>query len=97
MLPFVPEWAHPVWHLFVVRSPKRDELQAELAMAGVESLIHNPIPPDRQKAHQNLGMAPGTFPIAERLATEVPSLPIGPHFQVLGAKHVSDAVSNFFR
>ena len=44
-LPFVPEWAEPVWHLFVVRHAKRDALQAKLTEAGVGTLIHYPVPP----------------------------------------------------
>lgn len=78
-LPFVPEWAEPCWHLFVVRHPRRDELQAKLAEAGIGTLIHYPIPPHRQEAYRGLGFGPGAFPIAETLAREVLSLPMGPH------------------
>lgn len=78
-LPHVPEWAEPCWHLFVIRHPRRDELQAKLAEAGIGTLIHYPIPPHRQEAYRDLGFGPGAFPIAETLAREVLSLPIGPH------------------
>lgn len=78
VLPVVPEWADPCWHLFVVRSPDRAALKARLDAAGVQTLIHYPIPPHLQKAYADLGYGPGDFPIAEQLAGEVLSLPIGP-------------------
>jgi len=75
----VPDWADPCRHLFVLRSPNRDALQQRLANAGVQTLIHYPIPPHRQAAYADLGLPAGSFPITERLAGEVLSLPIGPH------------------
>jgi dTDP-4-amino-4,6-dideoxygalactose transaminase len=78
-LPQVPEWAEPAWHLFVVTSPKRDAIQEALKAQGMETLIHYPVPPHRQEAYAELGFGPGSFPIAEQLASEVLSLPIGPH------------------
>ena len=76
----MPEWAEPVWHLFVVRTPERDALQQRLGEAGVGTLIHYPIPPHRQEAYASLGLGEGSFPIAERIHREVLSLPIGPHY-----------------
>lgn len=78
-LPFVPEWAQPAWHLFVVRSPERDALQARLTEAGIGTLIHYPIPPHLQQAYADLGLAANSLPIAARLAKEMLSLPVGPH------------------
>lgn len=80
--PHAPAWADPVWHLFVVRSPRRDALQAALTSAGVATLIHYPIPPHRQAAYADLGYAAGAFPLAERMAGEVLSLPMGPHLDL---------------
>lgn len=77
-LPHVPNWAAPAWHLFVIRSPERDALQARLAQAGIGTLIHYPIPPHLQVAYAGAGFEQGMFPIAERLAGEVLSLPMGP-------------------
>ncbi len=77
-LPQVPEWADPAWHLFVVTLTDRDAVQAQLRAAGVETLIHYPIPPHRQQAYADLGLPAGSFPIAEQLASQVLSLPIGP-------------------
>lgn len=82
VLPQVNEWADPVWHLFVVRHPKREALQTQLAEAGVGSLIHYPIPPHKQAAYADAGFAADAFPLASRMAEEVLSLPMGPHLQV---------------
>ena len=78
ILPTAPAWADPVWHLYVVRSPSRDAFQASLASAGIQTIIHYPIPPHLQQAYYDLGLPVGSFPIAEQLANEVLSLPIGP-------------------
>ena len=78
-LPEVPVWANPAWHLFVVRSANRDGLQKELTAAGIGTLIHYPIPPHMQIAYEEMELAPQALPIAKQLASEVLSLPIGPH------------------
>lgn len=93
ILPTVPQWADPSWHLFVVRSPDRDRLQALLQEAGIQTLIHYPIPPHRQQAYADAGMEAGSLPIAERLAGEVLSLPIGPHLSRDQAERVAEAVA----
>jgi len=79
VLPQVPEWAEPVWHLFVVRHAQRDAFAQRLADAGVGTLIHYPLPPHRQAAYAEAGFAAEAFPLASRMADEVLSLPIGPH------------------
>lgn len=79
ILPFVPEWADPVWHLFVVRCQQRENLQKYLQAQGVGTMIHYPIPPHLQAAYSELGYKRGDFPIAEVIHNEVLSLPIGPH------------------
>ena len=78
-LPHVPDWAEPVWHLYVVQHPQRDALHKALAKAGVGTLIHYPIPPHMQQAYAHAGWKQGAFPLAERMADQVLSLPIGPH------------------
>lgn len=74
--PVVARGAEPSWHLYVVRSPDRDGLAARLRERGVETLIHYPTPPHKQAAFAGTA---GSLPVAERLAAEVLSLPIGPH------------------
>lgn len=78
-LPRAPQWAEPVWHLYVVRSERRAELMAALDKAGIGSLIHYPIPPHLQRAYADLGLSKGAFPLAEKLADTVLSLPMGAH------------------
>lgn len=78
-LPHVPEWAEPVWHLYVLRHPNRDALVRRLSDAGIGTLIHYPVPPHLQQAYAESGWTRGDFPISESLADSVLSLPIGPH------------------
>lgn len=91
-LPPEPTWAESAWHLFVVRHPNRDRLQQALADRGVDTLIHYPIAPHLQQAYADLGHKPGDFPIAEQLASEVLSLPIGPHISVEQRNRVVEAM-----
>lgn len=91
-LPAPPEDADPVWHLYVVRTPRRDALQAHLADRGIETLIHYPCPPHKQGAFRDLGLR---LPVAETLADEVLSLPIGPHLSADQQARVIDAVRDF--
>jgi dTDP-4-amino-4,6-dideoxygalactose transaminase len=79
VLPGVPDGVEPVWHLYVVQTPHRDALQRHLADAGIGALIHYPIPPHLQKAYAAAGYGKGRFPLAERMADQVLSLPMGPH------------------
>lgn len=80
ILPVVPEWASPVWHLYVVRTGQRDELQKWLLDDGIHTLVHYPIAPHLQGAYRNSGVAnAGELPISEMLHEEVLSLPIGAH------------------
>ena len=81
VLPAEPADITPAWHLFVVRHPRRDALAAALAERKIGTLIHYPIPPHLQKAYADLGLGAGAYPIAERLADEVLSLPLWPQMQ----------------
>lgn len=85
-LPYVPKWAEPVWHLFVVRYPQRDLLQQYLARTGVGTLIHYPVPPHLSDAYADEMWDLGDFPVTETMSREILSLPIGPH---LDAERVS--------
>lgn len=94
-LPEVKPWADPVWHIFPVYTPHRDALQRHLAEAGVQTLIHYPIPPHRQEAYRTLGLEEGSLPIAERLCREELSLPMGPHLDAAAVERVVEAVQRF--
>jgi dTDP-4-amino-4,6-dideoxygalactose transaminase len=91
-LPRAPQWAEPVWHLYVVRTARRAELVAALDKAGIGSLIHYPIPPHLQQAYADLALPRGTFPLAETLAETVLSLPMGPHLRPEAVDEVAEVV-----
>ena len=93
-LPFVPDYADPVWHLFVVQHPKRDQLQNQLAEAAIGTMIHYPIPPLRQQAYASLNIGPEAMLIAEMTARNLLSLPIGPHLKPELAASVSSEIMN---
>ena len=92
-LPLVPDWAEPVWHLFVVRHPKRDALQQKLAAADIGTLIHYPVPPHLSGAYADGKWTRGAFPVAEELADTVLSLPMGPHLSNEQTRFVTAEVS----
>ncbi len=95
ILPYIPPWAEPVWHLFVVRHPQRDRLQQKLAEAGIGTLIHYPVPPHLSGAYADLRPPSSdiwNLPIAEELAATVLSLPLGPHLSGDEARYVVNVV-----
>ncbi len=78
IIPAVLHWADPVWHLYVVRTKKRDDLKNKLDTLGIGSLIHYPIPPHMQEAYSSVDdIKNNANPLAEQIANEVISLPIG--------------------
>lgn len=82
VLPFVPEWAEPVWHLYVIRLANRDAVQQHLSNHGVGTLIHYPIPPHLQDAFAELGIGKGVLPLAELIHEQILSLPMFPSMSV---------------
>jgi dTDP-3-amino-3,4,6-trideoxy-alpha-D-glucose transaminase len=85
-----------VFHLYVVRSDRRDRLRASLATAGVQTGIHYPVPCHRQGAFATSPAAQADLPLSDRLAAEVLSLPIGPHLSDEQADRVIAGVRAFF-
>ena len=79
ILPSVPKWADPAWHLFVIRHQQRSEFQEYLTQSGIGTLIHYPIPPYFQNAYIELKDCRQGLTLANTMAKEVLSLPIGPH------------------
>lgn len=92
ILPSVPEWAEPAWHLYAIRHSNRDRLQQHLQSAAIGTLIHYPIPPHLQEAYRCAGYSAGRFPIAEHMAKELLSLPIGPQLDDASVAAVIAAV-----
>ena len=92
VLPEVEPDADHVWHLFVVRTPRREELRLSLADAGVETGIHYPRAPHRQPVFADLRIEPEVVPVTEALQHEILSLPIGPHLSDDQVDYVVDRV-----
>ncbi|NIK01578.1 dTDP-4-amino-4,6-dideoxygalactose transaminase [Xanthomonas campestris] len=92
-LPAVVSDEQHVWHLFVVRSPQRDALQAHLLRHGIHTQIHYPVPPHRQPAYATLGDA--CLPVSECLHAEVLSLPMSPTLDAASVQRVIDACQSF--
>lgn len=83
------QWDKAVWHQFVIRSDKRDELKAHLARQGIETMIHYPQPPHRVLGYDY------DYPEADKMAATVLSLPIAPHLTMADIKTVAQAVNEF--
>jgi dTDP-4-amino-4,6-dideoxygalactose transaminase len=84
-----------VYHLFVIRAPKREELRAHLEAQGIATGIHYPIPVHLQPAFRELGYSVGDFPITERLTREIVSLPMHPFLTRADVQDVAAAISDF--
>lgn len=94
-LPLEPAYAECAWHLYTIRHPRRDDLKHYLDRHGVGNAVHYPIPVHLQKAYAHLGYEPGDFPIAERAAREVLSLPMFPELTEHQIKLVASRVAEF--
>jgi dTDP-4-amino-4,6-dideoxygalactose transaminase len=95
ILPKVADGATHVYHLYVIRSKKRNHLQNHLTKSGIGTLIHYPIPPHMQKAYVNLKLKKGDFPIAEELADTCLSLPIWPGMVKEDVDYVVNRIKDF--
>lgn len=76
VLPYVPDYATPVWHIFGIRCKRRDELESFLNGAGIGTNKHYPIPMHLQKCYQNMRFKKGDFPIAEEISATELSIPM---------------------
>ncbi len=92
--PFVASWAQPVWHLYVIESDRRDELQAHLTANRIQTVIHYPIAPHQQACYQSShgGMS---LPIVEAAAARVLSLPLFPGMRDDEIERVVQAIARF--
>ena len=76
--PYEPSWSRAVYHLYVVRTEDREGMMAHLGKASIGTGIHYPIPLHRQRAYEALGYKAGDFPVCEKIADEIVSLPMYP-------------------
>ena len=91
--PFEPQWSRAVYHLYVVRVHDREQVISHLKAAGISTGIHYPIPLHFQKAYQGLGYQPGDFPVTEKIASEILSLPMYPQLTEEQQRYVADVLS----
>lgn len=85
-----------VYHTFVIQADRRDDLKAHLAAAGVETAIHYPIPVHLQTVSRALGYGPGSFPVAERQAGRILSLPVYPELTLAELDYVVQTIRRFY-
>ena len=95
ILPFVEVDTNPVWHQFIIRSNKRDELQIYLKNKGIETMIHYPIPIHKQEAYKEYAKYIGEFPISEMISKEILSIPIYPYIQSKDIQTIIEAINRF--
>jgi len=84
-----------VYYCYVIRTPRRDGLAAHLAEQGIDTIVHYPIPMHLQPAYREMGLGPGTFPVAEAAAQQVLSLPMFPEITPEQQQRVAGAVRSF--
>jgi dTDP-4-amino-4,6-dideoxygalactose transaminase len=97
VMPFEPTNSRGVYHLYVIQVTDRDALMAELGNQGIGTGIHYPIPLHLQKAYTSMNLVRGSFPVAERAADRIVSLPMFPNLTEADQKRVVDAVVRCMR
>ena len=95
ILPYIPEYANPVWHIFGIRCKRRDELEKFLNDAGIGTNKHYPIPMHLQECYKDLGFKEGDFPIAEEISSTQLSIPMYYGMTDEEVQYVIDKVNEF--
>jgi dTDP-4-amino-4,6-dideoxygalactose transaminase len=95
-VPYEPSWSRAVYHLYVIRTEDRERLMAHLKNAGIGTGIHYPIPLHLQKAYQFLGYSLGDFPVCEKVAAQIVSLPMFPQLALQQQNRVVEESLRFF-
>jgi dTDP-4-amino-4,6-dideoxygalactose transaminase len=93
--PYEPSWSRAVYHLYVVRTEDREGMMAHLGKAGIGTGIHYPIPLHLQRAYESLEYKAGDFPITEKLANQIISLPMFPHLKSEHQERVAEEMLRF--
>jgi dTDP-4-amino-4,6-dideoxygalactose transaminase len=96
VMPYTHEKATHVYHIYMIRTKKRNELQAFLSEMGIGTLIHYPIPPHLQEAYKHLNFGKGDFSLAEEIAATCLSLPMWPGMTYEQVKIVAENCKKFF-
>jgi len=95
ILPYIHPGAKSVFHIYLIRTPKRDQLQTFLKQKGIGTLIHYPVPPHLQEAYRDLGFKKGDFPIAEELSETSLSLPLYIGMTEAEVDYVAEQIKSF--
>ena len=94
-LPIIADGGTSVYHIYPIRSNRRDELQVHLAEKGIGTMIHYPIPPHLQKAYKDLNYKEGDFPLAEAIAKTCLSLPLSPGLTEVEVDYICESIKSF--
>ena len=95
VLPYVHALGRPVWHVFPILHPRRDDLRQFLSDKGICTLIHYPVPPHLSLAYADSGWKEGDFPITETIANSILSIPIGPHLDDQSVETVIETIRQY--
>jgi dTDP-4-amino-4,6-dideoxygalactose transaminase len=93
VLPYEPAWSRAIYHLYVIRCANRDEMQARLAQEKISTGLHYPVPLHLQNAYANRGFKQGDFPVTERVASEILSLPMFPQLTAEQQKTIAEQIN----
>jgi len=96
VVPFEPSWSKSVYHLYIIRTQKRDELQKYLSENGISTGLHYPIPLHLQNAYKGYDLANGSYPITEKIAQEILSLPMFPNLTAEQIEYVTSKIKSFY-
>lgn len=95
IIPYEPDWSKAVYHLYVIRLANREELQKHLAEENIGSALHYPVPLHLQNAYAPLGLKQGSFPVTEKTAGEILSLPMFPQLTPEMQQLVARSINTF--
>lgn len=96
ILPQLANQASSVYHIYIIRTKKRNELNEYLAKKGIGTIIHYPVPPHLQKAYSEFNFAVGNFPIAEEIANTCLSLPLFPGLSENDIEYIVEQIKTFY-
>jgi dTDP-4-amino-4,6-dideoxygalactose transaminase len=96
VLPGRATGASHVYHIYLIRTPRRAALQQYLQQQGVGTVMHYPVPPYRQEAYRHLGFLPGQFPVTEEIAATCLSLPLWPGLTEEKIHYICTSIQKFF-
>jgi dTDP-4-amino-4,6-dideoxygalactose transaminase len=94
VIPHEPSWSKAVYHLYVIRTKGRDALAEHLKAQGVQTGLHYPLPVHLQKCYEGWGYREGAFPVTERVASEILSLPMFPGLSAVQQQRVATAIAS---